>query len=217
MSARLCVFVLATLSALSLGCDKRIVSSAEPEVIPDLTRGSLVFSDDFERATLGDDWSAQGRSWRLADGVLHVAGARNDALWLGQALPDQVRVEFDARAGSDIGDLKFEIFGNGTDHESGYLAIYGGWSNQVTCIARLDEHGDDRLDAPDHQRVVPGQTYRFAAVRTDHRFRWYIDGNLVLSFEDDEPLTGEGHRHFAFNDWDAPVEFDNLRIYDLSQ
>jgi hypothetical protein len=29
---------------------------------------------------------------------------------------------------------------------------------------------------------------------------------------DDAPLRGAGHDHFAFNNWEAPVFFDNLRI-----
>ena len=71
------------------------------------------------------------------------------------------------------------------------------------------------LDADEHVPVEPQQVYHFAAVRTDHRFRLFIDGRQVLVFTDQEPLQGEGHEHFAFNDWTAPVRFDNLRVYDL--
>jgi hypothetical protein len=62
-------------------------------------------------------------------------------LWLKAKLPDNVVVEFDARSQSPEGDIKCEIFGDGTDHASGYVLIHGGWNNSLSIIARLDEHG----------------------------------------------------------------------------
>jgi hypothetical protein len=182
-----------------------------------LEGGRLVFADDFERESLGENWTAQGQAWSIRDGQVFVADARNDALWLQYELPEEVRVELEATAESPEGDLKFEIFGDGRTHESGYVMIYGGWRNSTTCIARLDEHGEDRLDAAQHVPVEVGRPYRMAVVRTDARVRWYIDGALVLSFDDAEPLRGPEHAHFAFNDWAAPVRFDNVRVYDLSE
>ena len=198
-----------------LGCKKETVQSDPASATADLQGGTLVFEDDFERAELGEHWSAQGSGWRIENGAVTGQNARNDALWLDFELPEKVRVEFDATAVSQDGDLKFELFGDGTNHESGYILIYGGWSNTVTCIARQDEHGSDRLDAEHHDPVQTGTTYRFAAVRIDQRVQWFIDGQLVLVFDDSEPLTGQQHAHLGFNDWTAPVRFDNLAIYDL--
>ena len=36
---------------------------------------------------------------------------------------------------------KCEIFGDGSDHASGYILVHGGWNNSISVIARLDEHG----------------------------------------------------------------------------
>jgi hypothetical protein len=33
--------------------------------------------------------------------------------------------------------------------------------------------------------------------------------------DDPNPLEGRGHDHFAFNDWEANLSFDNLRITPL--
>lgn len=191
-----------------------------PEAGPDRSGtdgGELVFSDDFDGASIGDVWSAEGDHWRIEDGWLTVEGARNDALWLSTPLPEDVRIEFRARALSDVGDLKFEVFGDGETHESGYIGIFGGWSNSLNIIARLDEHGDDRLVGADGIRVEPNRIYEFAIVRTDQRLRWFVDGELFLEYDDPEPLVGEGHEHFAFNDWDAPVQFDDVRVWNLAQ
>ena len=199
------------------GCKKEVVSPRTGAGGDGLTGGTLVFEDDFEREELGEHWSASGDSWQIADGQLAVRDARNDALWLDVELPEKVRIEFDGIPLADEGDLKFEVFGDGETHESGYIVIFGGWSNQVSCIARLDEHGSDRLDASQHQRLETGQVYRMTAVRTDNQLHWYVDGDLVLTYDDSDPLTGDRHRHFAFNNWAAPLRFDNVKIYDLAQ
>ena len=69
----------------------------------------------------------------------------NAALWLQHKLPDRTRVEFEATPLSKNGDVKAEIFGDGFTHQSGYILIMGGWSNQLNIIARQDEHGEDFL------------------------------------------------------------------------
>lgn len=199
-----------------VGCD-RVAPPGQSAERKGLTGGTRIFADDFQRDDLGDHWTTTANAaWTLDHGVLQVANARNDALWLDVPLPDRVRVEFDVTGHHDDGDLKFEMFGDGHTHASGYILIYGGWQNTTTCIARLDEHGRDRLDREEHVPVEPGRTYHFAAVRTDNRLRFYIDGELVLTYDDAHPLEGEGHRHMAFNNWTAAASFDNLEIYDLT-
>lgn len=209
--------------ALHVGCDSSPRSSqegagAQTEYTPS---GELIFSDDFEDGALEPNWvRGEGEDgpgqWTIEDGKLVGVDLRNDPLWLQQELPEQVRVEFDAQARSSVGDIKVEVFGDGTNHESGYILIFGGWNNSLDVIARRDEHGDDRK-ARDTHGVVPGHTYRMAIERTDATLQWYVNGKLFMSYEDAEPLRGEGHRHFAFGVWSAPVYFDNVAIYDLSK
>lgn len=175
-----------------------------------LTGGVLVFEDDFEREALGERWQDRSGHWRIRDGRLTVQGDRNEGVWLDFSLPERVRIEFDARATSDEGDLKCEVFASEPRHQAGYIVILGGWHNTVSVIARLDEHGEDRLESP--ARAEKGRLHRFTLVRVSDTLRWYLDGTLVLEYHDEDPLRG---RYFGFNDWNAPVEFDNLKIYQL--
>jgi hypothetical protein len=190
--------------------------------------GTLVYEDDFERAEAGKDyfqgapdagWAAG--TWTLKDGRLHAEKIHNAALWLQVKLPKRVRIEFDARAETAAGDLKCEVFGDGRNHQSGYILIHGGWHNSINTIARRDEHGEDRKEdnrcpTPNNRKrcVEPGVDYHWAVERTDHVLRWYLDGVLFLTYPDANPVEGE---HFAFNNWEARVSFDNLRIYDLGE
>jgi len=176
------------------------------------------FSDDFQRARLGPDWWSAGGQWQIRGGELWAPAARNNPLWLRMRLPRDAAIEFDARsdtaAGPRAGDIKFEVFGNGRDHASGYVLIFGGWGNQVSAIARLDEHGADRKERSD-RKVEPGRTYRMRVERKGSELRWYVDGELFLAFDDPRPLEGKGHDRFGFSSWDADLFFDNLKVEPL--
>jgi len=188
-----------------------------------------VFEDTFDRADLGRDWNALSPAWRIQGGRLCARGARNRGIWLLRRLPPSARIEFDAIAESADGDLKVELWGDGQSgatkasysNATSYLAILGGWKNTKHVLARLDEHGDDRQfvdvdPGSDDERARPvevGQVYRFVFERLDGRtLSWSVSGGQYFTWADEAPLAGPGHEHLGFNDWDAPVCFDNLRI-----
>jgi len=180
-----------------------------------LTGGKVVFDDRFEGKTLGQTWRPHPRV-QVLEGWLRLQNVKNEPpVWLNMPLPNKVRVEFDARALTEDGDLKIEIFGDGVHHQSGYILVFGAHRNSEDWFARLDEHGKDRKDRPTIG-VKKGQIYHMAVVRTDHVVRWFIDGEPFMFFDDKEPLRGKGHAFFAFNNWTSPVEFDNVQVFDLA-
>ncbi len=179
------------------------------------------FSDDFERDDLGDTWHNTGGRYELREGELNVQGARNRPLWLRRRLPRDVRIEFTARSQSPQGDIKVEVFGDGSSRATSesytatsYVVIFGGWNNTVNAIARMDEHADDRAVGP-RRPVEQGRTYRMRIERRGNRITAFADDVELVHMEDPDPLEGRGHDHFAFNDWEANVFFDNLRITPL--
>ncbi len=220
-------FVISLLAMWALsagvGCDGSggSGSNSESSGPAPTTDGTLVFSDDFEDGTFRPEWQrGKGENgvgkWRVEDGAVVGVDIKNDPLWLEEELPDKVRIEFDVTALSSVGDIKVEVFGDGVKHESGYILIFGGWKNTLDVIARLDEHGKDRKARNTHG-VVPGHTYNMAVERTDSTLHWFVNGEHFMSYADDQALTGDGHRHFAFNIWSAPVKFDNVKVYDLAK
>ncbi len=179
------------------------------------------FTDDFEREDLGDHWHNTGGRYQIQNGWLNIQGARNRPLWLRRRLPRDVRIEFDVRSDSPQGDIKVEVFGDGSSRATtesytatSYVVIFGGWNNSINAIARLDEHGDDRVVGP-RRRVEPGQTYRMRIERQGNRITAWVDDVELAHMDDPNPLEGRGHDHFAFNDWEANLSFDNLRITPL--
>lgn len=179
------------------------------------------FVDDFNRSELGSHWRNTGADYKIVNNELHIEGAKNHPLWLRKVLPDKVRVTFDVRSESSDGDIKFELFGDGVSYAressyvaSGYVLIFGGWNNSLNVIARMDEHASNRR-VKRGPRVIKGKKYQLKAERRDNVLRWWVDDELMLEFDDAEPLKGRGHNHFGFNNWNAPLYFDNLRITPL--
>ena len=128
--------------------------------------------------------------------------------------------QFDDATGPH-GDIKVEVFGDGSSRATSesytatsYVIIFGGWSNSTNAIARLDEHGDDRAVGPRHP-VEMSRVYHLRIERQGNRITSWADDVELAHMDDPQPLEGRGHDHFAFNDWEADLWFDNLRIEPL--
>ncbi len=206
---------VAALLWLGLGLGFGCTPQGDPAVPPE------GFSDDFERDQLGDKWHNTGGPYEIRDGWLHVRGARNKPLWLRRVLPRDVRIEVDVKSMSPEGDIKIEVFGDGTSRAesesytaTSYVVIFGGWNNSTNLIARMDEHADDRA-VGSRRRVETGQVYHLKVERRGDTITAWVDGEELATMEDNDPLEGRGHDHFAFNNWESDLYFDNLVITPL--
>ena len=195
-----------------------LLCSCTPQGDPGIGSG---YVDRFDRDRLGEDWKRTGGNWRLENGQLHVRGARNRPLWLLRMLPREVRIEFDARSETLDGDIKVELFGDGASFAkadsyvaSGYVVIFGGWHNSKNVIARMDEHGADRVVGPS-RAVEPGRTYHLRIERRGADVTVWVDDEVLVEMTDSDPLQGRGHDHFGFNNWQSEVWFDNLEVTPL--
>ena len=186
-----------------------------------------------DRSNLGPNWiQIKTNAWHVENGKLCVHNAHNHGVWLNRTLPVNARIEFDATGFTDDGDLKAEVWGDGSSYATGtsytnatsYLTILGGWKNTIHVLARLNEHGTDRKeihvdkdsDDPRQRPAQKGQTYHFKIERNDGKtVRWSVDGVDFLSWADPAPLEGQGHDHFGFNEWEAKVCFDNVKVTPL--
>jgi hypothetical protein len=209
------LFLLALLLLVCALAAPACTPQGDPAVGPD------GFFDDFERDELGELWNNTGSNWRIVEGRLNIRNARNRPAWLRRVLPRNARIEFDVTSDSPDGDIKVEVYGDGTSRATAdsytatsYVVIFGGWGNSLNVLARMDEHGEDRVVGP-RRPVVPGQTYHMRIERTGDRIASWVDDELLVEMVDPDPLEGRGHDHFAFNDWQAEIWFDNLRITPL--
>jgi hypothetical protein len=199
-------------------CALWLLVGCTPQGDPGIGAG---YFDDFSRPQLGTEYAKTGGDWRIDKEQLHVHGAKNHPLWLLRTLPPDVRVEFDARSETTDGDIKAEIFGDGASHANkdryeatSYVIIFGGWNNSMNVLARMDEHGADRV-VGQPRKVEVGRSYHFRIERIDGTLTVWVDDEILLEMSDSEPLRGRGHDHFGFNNWKSDVWFDNLRITPL--
>ena len=156
------------------------------------------FKDDFNRTELGPLWRNTGGSYQIVDGKLRVRGARNKPLWLKRTLPRNVRIEFDVRSESPEGDIKVEVYGDGVSKATevsytatSYVVIFGGWNNTKNVLARMNEHGSDRVEGPS-RKVEKGRTYRMKIERQGDTISAWVDGELLAKMKDPDPLWGVG-------------------------
>ena len=168
--------------------------------------------------TSGPNYFATGGFWRIVNGWVFSPGAKNNPLWLRAKMPHDVVVECDVKSDSPDGDVKVEMFGDGRDHSTGYLLVFGGWKNTKSIIARLYEHGADITNlsgekkaealadgqfivSRSDRKVERGRVYHWKIIREGKTLTWYIDGNLFLQMEDPHPLYGPANDRFAFGTW----------------
>lgn len=180
-------------------------------------QGRVILRESFDQG-LGERWRPTGDGARVRDGMLVVEGLENHPLWLDLPLPDDVRIEFDAWATTDEGDIKVELFGDGVSFAttpnyiaSGYVVIFGGWNNSLSALVRKNEHGRQRVTTSE-MSVKPDERYHFVLTRTGTELHWEVNGQELLVYEDAQPLRGEGQDRFAFSGWQAQTHFDNLVI-----
>lgn len=212
-----------------VGLAARIDAGAPPVGFPLITQ---TYTDHFDGPKLSQDWNVTSSVWQIENGRLCGRAAYNHPAWLARRLPRNAKISFFAVSDSPHGDLKVEVWGDGHTgatsisytNASSYLFILGGWKNQLHVLARLNEHGPDRLERrvnatstdPREQRVVPGQKYQFEIERNDGKtVKWSINGVEIHRLVDPQPLAGIGHDHLGFNDWEAHVCFDDLSIVPL--
>jgi len=180
--------------------------------------------DGFDRGDLGVNYRATGDGYRLRAEQLSAKGAYNRPLWLRKKLPRNVRIDLEAWSTEPRGDIKIELFGDGRSFDpdrgsytaTGYVLIFGGWHNSQSMIAKRDEHGEDVVTRRD-VKVVPGKHYHWRIERRGNVLRWFIDDMTrpFLELTDPQPLEGEGHEYFGFNNWETDTWFDNLEITPL--
>jgi hypothetical protein len=194
-------------SALLLSCS----IEKQPEGQP--------FSDDFSAPAIGPAWKNTGGKYRIDDGALAIDHAYNHPLWLTSPLPANGVVEFDAWSMDPAGDIKIELWGDGKSFATAasytatsYVFIFGGWHNSLSCIARMNEHGNDRKTRPQEPKVEVGHHYHFRIERRGGHFDWQLDGKPYMTYDDPKPLVGPDHAYLAFNDWEVPLHFDNLKV-----
>jgi len=179
---------------------------------PDVTTRVPYQQDFSDPGVVERDFFSVGGYWRVVGGQLLGPQVKNNPLWLQARLPDDVAVEFDVRSEVPEGDIRVELFGDGTDPGSGYVLIHGGWNNTMSVLARRDVNAPslrslqqeaaraaEKLGLPSADLVNTGAFKRDTRVRVEsttfpvqvgRTYRWRVErrGTLLRWSIDGRPF-----------------------------
>ena len=208
----------------AFGRDMRIFQDPAPgEGSAPPKGGTLLFSDDFNRAQLGDNWRNRGKGhYGISNGTLFSDMGHNENVFLVKPLPKDARIELDVMSETKRIDIKISLYDDGREHESGYVVLAGGWYNRSDLIVRGREHDHEavvrqRVSFEPTGRWVAGKTYHWTIIRQGSKLSWYVNNKKYLEYDDPEPLWGPANRYLSISNWESRVHIDNLEIYDLTK
>lgn len=184
-------------------------------------RWQLVFSDDFERETLGDDWEVLAGQWSIEDGELVSSTVGTDSMLIAtRRFPTLQRIEFKATAipagasGSGaasagaVSDVSAFIHAGPEGLKNGYFLQFGGGYNRQNALYR---QGNRLIDRPE-PHIIPGQEHTVVAEFDGQHVRLKVDGEVVLEYQEDYPLVGADHDRVGLYFY-TPVKVSSVKVY----
>lgn len=170
----------------------------------------LVFSDDFQRDELGDNWRSLTGKWHIADGKLTCGKVSENKILLKNKVAGFQRVTFDAATNDKRPcDLSTFIHSGPEAVDCGYFLQFGGSGNTFNSLRR---NGVFTLCTCKQQFIEPGKTHKIVAEFDGAAARLTVDGVLILEYLDAAPLHGQGHDQLGFCIWTSGT-IDNVRVY----
>ena len=194
----------------------------------------LVFSDDFERDELGANWISANGKWDVKDGMLRGSGTliSSQGFPPSDEPPGYQRLEFDAvtdvqplaflQTGPNkpevrISDLSCFIQapphneGNGPPYHQGYFFQFGGHWNSANRIMK----SGDTLVADDEDpdvKIEADKTHHIVVENDKGQLRFYVDGQLVLEYDERMSMIGAKHNRIGFYFYTA-AKVDDVKLY----
>lgn len=212
------ICVCAVMLFFASGCE-----DADKNADAQVGEWELVFSDDFERNKLGDDWIVLEGYWKVESGYLKG----NGAIMTKKGFPGLQRIEFDAVTdvqpwweGGPVTISDLSCFIQAKTQRSkmrwedvGYFFQFGGFNNTVNRIRRygsiiVEDESPEIL-------IVPDKKHRIVVENDQGLLRFYVDGDLLFEYEEESLELKEGYDRVGLYMYtDAKV--DNVKIYTKS-
>ncbi|MCW8129131.1 MAG: hypothetical protein KIS92_01995 [Planctomycetota bacterium] len=182
-----------------------------------LQGGEVLLRDAFDREALGDDWVPEEGTWKTggADGgVTGTPGTKypDSFLWTKQSFKGDLVVEFEAEClSAPAHDINVVLNGrapNYPDEKPMYLMGVGGWDNTQSGIERAPEYKLKALT--ELFTIEKARVYKVLAARLGSKLYLFVDGKLIVSAGDPDPLPAEGQ--VALHVYKSTVKFRNVVI-----
>lgn len=189
-----------------------------------LEESELLLEEDFlSEETFSNDWIEVGSAvWAIKNGVLEGqwekdADLRHGQIFSRKQFQGDILMEFDARTVPPSDHDIIWWWGTTLNEEeshwkSGYLAGLGGWWTNKTGVEKIE--GDNAFMAMTPLfKLEPGKTYRIQSGMIGQNVFLFVDGQLVMEFNDPGPLAKETPGRIGFGIFQSHVEYSNLKVY----
>jgi AraC-like DNA-binding protein/tetratricopeptide (TPR) repeat protein len=173
-----------------------------------------VLSEDFHRPELAPRWRPLHGTWRVERGGLTGRSGEETRIALGDALPENARVELRISVrgvgGKPPSDLIL-LLADARFSRPCYAIVLGGEGNTHGSIMRGDVTNVRSREAV----LAADREMRIAIELRDDRVRVEIDGREVLSYRDPFPPVYALRSHLVLRGWLLDLRVHALRVFDL--
>lgn len=224
---------LTCLTSLLLTFSLGLATAADkPKFVPAEEAGwQLVFSDNFDREEIGENWVEVDGAWTIEDNQLSGSGIIVSTI----GFPDRhllgfQRLEMEVTSNvkpflvipgreppqvlvSDVGPLihtRDRSQFDGPALRSGYFFQFGGFDNTRN---RLLKDGTLLFEDRDPEvLIVQDKTHHIVAENDEGKLRLWVDGKLVIEESEETSIIGKGYDHFGVYIRTAAL-IDNIKLY----
>jgi hypothetical protein len=140
-----------------------------------------------------------GGAGNLADAVLYAG----DANWADYT------IEVEAQATGGNGE--FDVLFRSRNPRTQLMAAFGGWNNHLHGVLVQQDGGNWKAPCPTTPgKTVPGKWYRVRVEARGQRFKVFLDGEQLFTFEAAEPARGK----VGLRTHDSSARFRRLKVTD---
>lgn len=184
----------------------------------DIECGELMMRDDFTDTDIQKRWEISGGDWLARDGRLYGCIRRDGGglIYSRQQFYGNILLDFYGRLIPPCAnDLNFTFRADGWDYEHndasiGYIGgLNGWWTNQ----AGLEKYPGCKLRALSGFRAETGREYHIQTGIVDATCFLFVDGELVVTLSDPEPIQKEGCGRVGLGVYCSQAEFRDLKVY----
>ena len=182
------------------------------------------FHDDFNRATLGDNWQVVSGDWKIQDGKLVSIGDRTgNVVLLKRPMAALQRIEFvaasvpsgweqdpQAKAG-EASDLGAILHASAEKPLDGYSLLFGARFNSANAVSRTRDMVFTDV-AETRVKIEPGRFYTIAAEFDGRHVRMTVDGKKILEYEERVPLFGSSHDRIGIYSY-TPIQVKSVKVF----
>ena len=158
--------------------------------------------------TASSDWRVASGTWQVANRwqcdprwSFFSGESRGDAiLWCKRLMKKDVTLEFAAGIKMDrarggryeyASDINATICADGRDLVTGYSFMFGGWQNTSTRILRGATIVAESRNVIPNQQDIHRRWFYIKIRKIGGRLEYYVDNQLLLEYEDPDPLQGD--------------------------